>query len=111
MSDRKQALQALRDKVAAGTCDHGSFLQEWHENTAYSGGCGLNAHKAYDGSLDAAKALHDAVLPGLIWVTLIDGYGATIAVSGDEYSGQSPDPARAWLLAILSALIAKEDAP
>ena len=65
---------------------------------------------AYNGSLDAAKALHEAVL------TSIDPqYGYLV---GPQYAGiahpscgvvcdaQSETPARAWLIAILKALIA-----
>jgi hypothetical protein len=79
------------------------------------------AETAYHGSLDAAKALHEALLPG--WE-----YGITrnqeepipcafVAPWGaDKYSllsqvADADTPARAWLLAILSALIAQEEQP
>ena len=70
--------------------------------------------KAFNGSLDAAKALHDAVLPG--WKfgmhELQPGiYRAYVC----KWSPLRPmpttydaaDPARAWLIAILRALIAQ----
>ena len=70
--------------------------------------------KANSGSLDAAKRLHDALLPGFapsvgqnVWhrywfATITTTTGDSI---GDSFSGQSTDnPARAWLLAILRAL-------
>jgi hypothetical protein len=71
------------------------------------------------GSLDAAKALHEAVLPnegwGIDWVTkypnLMSGGHAYRAVVGwgTLRKGFADTPARAWLLAILSALIAQEE--
>ncbi|QLB38278.1 hypothetical protein phiGT1_66 [Sulfitobacter phage phiGT1] len=107
MSDRKQALQDLRDKVAAGTCDHGSFIVMDKPVD------GIRAHHAYDGSLDAAKALHDAVLPG--WDIQMgtcedDSFEASVAypLRVKTYDGIASSLARAWLLAILDALIAKE---
>ena len=66
--------------------------------------------KAADGSLDAAKALHDALLPGWRWGRLWAGH---MWVEPDDMPGRSerfysPDgmadqPARAWLLATLKA--------
>ena len=109
-----EALRALEQKVAAGE------LPMWTEIT---GAIGLNPdnrhisfYAAYHGSLDAAKALHEAVLPGWNrriteddggkwWVELRHGY----ATSFDEVviAPGIDDPARAWLLAILSALISE----
>jgi hypothetical protein len=72
------------------------------------------AGEAYRGSLDAAKALHEAVLPGWTWVWAGYGQGHVTPREG-KYSrlAQSAEcknnPARAWLIAILEALIAKED--
>jgi len=66
---------------------------------------------AFNGSLDAAKALHDAVLPDLPWDiwrgTDMNGgryYGCNIATVDTAYH---TDPARAWLICILRALIAR----
>lgn len=78
------------------------------------------AASAYYGSLDAAKALHDVVLPGWHWAIeddeqaevfmspteMQDGIFAVGPSAGSEWVG---DPARAWLLAILSALIAIDE--
>jgi hypothetical protein len=62
---------------------------------------------AFHGSLDAAKALHDALLPG--WVTwdashTYFGYEWSLT-NGDDavYTCSKDTPARAWLLAILRA--------
>lgn len=101
MSDnRREALEALRDKVA----------DDWL--TSVPEICGLpemHVLAAYAGMLDEAKALHDAVMPNgpvNIW---IDGevnaqWGCSIASEDTVYSDC---PARAWLLSILSALISE----
>ena len=69
---------------------------------------------AYEGSLDAAKALHDAALPGWHWaIDSEDNNGAVVfdsPVLGTAGVGEGSCPARAWLIAILKALIAKGDA-
>jgi len=79
----------------------------------------------YEGFLDAAKSLHEEVLPEWVVNTLDqasnlagDPWGCEVAYfdgsdpsknrkaySGHDYS----NPARAWLIAILKALIAQED--
>lgn len=109
---RLDALRGLLAKVKADNCDFDwgfaaspsrkSLPTEWH-----------NAMNAYLGSLDAAKALHDAVLPGWAWTA--SEVGADVIRdedSGDPfvapYSGDCDLPARAWLIAILKALISEE---
>jgi hypothetical protein len=72
------------------------------------------AYKAYNGDLNAAKELHEAVVPE--WrVThafgLISGEMATFNLTHNEkistyVSAKSVNPARAWLIAIIEALIA-----
>lgn len=65
--------------------------------------------------LDAAKALHEALLPGWGW-SVSDTGDVTLWPPGltDEQNAGAVEvsgdmaPARAWLLAILDALIAKE---
>jgi hypothetical protein len=70
---------------------------------------------AFYGSLDAAKRLHDALLPGWKWdVTL---HAASVEEPNRRFnpnfplevlwSGSCDDPARAWLLAILRAVKAQ----
>src|SRR6056297_52082 len=68
MTNRKQALIELRDKVKAG--DDAGFRRA--NRAAFSTPCQdlalqlreEHCRHAYKGSLDAAKALHEAVLPG-----------------------------------------------
>lgn len=80
---------------------------------------------AHDGSLDDAKALHEALLPGWSWrKPAVPWEADSVAVQNPKWTpaddeddqggypwfkGQSPDPARAWLLAILRALEAEGD--
>jgi hypothetical protein len=107
--DRKTALIELRDKVNAGGAlgnISGQLMADaWMDKEYF--------FDAYEGSLDAAKALHEAVLPN---------YGAGLGMPcTKEYCAElfdendnsifafSDTPARAWLLAILEALIAQEE--
>ena len=106
MTDRKQALVDLRDKVKTDETKHG---HRWFD--AFGPDIDLHALRAFNGSLDAAKALHEAVLPGWWWrVTSPDPHYVQVGMPGiGVYSGRDETPARAWLLAILEALIAQED--
>lgn len=111
-----RALQALADKVEAGHLSTddiiAAFGNMWDDMFVLA---------AFDGSLDAAKALHETVLPGwrihLAQETEIVGPDASFLafVSPMDYSrkehvfrprGRHDNPARAWLIAILRALIA-----
>lgn len=75
-----------------------------------------DAHSAYKGSLDAAKALHEALLPG--WVWKLESYdGFSLAWVGPpsemllrEHETDINNPARAWLIAILKAYRAQQEA-
>ena len=106
MSERKQALEALLAKVEAGdavTAHDASRL--WPNGYTH-------AINACHGSLDAAKALHEAVLPNFLWK--INCSNATVYPfnapdTGSGFYGMADNPARAWLCAILKALIAECD--
>lgn len=106
---RLQHLTALRDKVKAGEWSYRSQSYPLPSNTY------ANFGRAYvDGSLDAAKALHEALLPGWVWsvsTNTVEGSADAQAVVASEWQDASAfddNPARAWLLAILSTLIAQE---
>ena len=70
---------------------------------------------AYHGSLDAAMALHEALLPGWDWWINSKHYWdkdegplavlktGTPGIDLRTTAGKAPTPARAWLLAILRA--------
>lgn len=73
------------------------------------------AHRAYYGSLDAAKALHEALLPE--WDLMLTTYeDDTFEASVSEplkvktYDGVNSVLSRAWLLAILRAYAARDAA-
>ena len=116
--DRKQALMHLRDKVVAGESraqvEEAAFAV-WPDGVDHFKATYASA--AYSKSIDAAKALHEAVLPEWLWFlgNLHDIENGFVAIVTD---GPYPDadgsraysicPARAWLLAILEALIAQE---
>ena len=106
MSD---AMKSLLAKVEAGK------VANWFNWSSGIKGHGTNARLAYEGSLDAAKALHEELLPTRsCGITFGGEYGATVTFppTWDDLSlSQSHAiPARAWLIAILRAKI-KEAKP
>lgn len=121
----KAALVALRDAVVAGvkyeTMGHTKMCQRaFPEPPDFDGSreayAKSNAQMAIlawrNGSLDAALALHDAVLPNWTWA--VSTYHEQEAMATIYYKSHNPsrqafdyDPARAWLIAILNALIAQ----
>ena len=65
-----------------------------------------NCRHAYKGSLDAAKALHEALLPGIMWARSPNGQFCLFDRNAEEVSysfEKDRNHARAWLLAILRA--------
>ena len=104
--NRKQALAELIAKVEAGEWPGKNVLHEI--NDTY----GFDAWRAYDGSLDAAKLLHEAVLPGWFGGVSenIHGHGwyGWVQTNERHMDARSDNPARAWLLAILRALHSME---
>ena len=119
MTDRKEALSELLAKVKAG---HGNDPSDYLCLMIVNDS--IAARNAYNGSLDAAKPLHDAVLPEWLvdalwqkpeygpnprlWSCRLRHLGGIKQCVGDDYYKASPSPARAWLVAILEALIAEE---
>ena len=95
------AVSALDDLIT--TVEAGSFVYIGWEPQALPAHRMIDVSDAYSGSLDAAKALHDALLPGWGWTISADG----ASVYGDDPKVYDVDnahiPARAWLLAILKA--------
>lgn len=107
MSDnRREALEALRDDINAGK----PFTVGMYMG-AFPKGYSL-AYKADRGSLDAARALHEEVLPEWDW-SLHGGCQAILRKGSADYDdevvveGLHQVSARAWLLSILSALISE----
>ena len=113
---RTQALIQLRDKVKAGDTP---WLYGNIDLVTPALGQGIArpmCHEAYEGSLDAAKALHEAVLPN--WYVLLERlpsetWKVLIGTNNDaprhEWScAAGACPARAWLLAILQTLTSQE---
>ncbi len=105
----RTALISLKEKVEAGAEFDWGFCEN-PARLAFPVMWGV-AMRAYEGSLDAAKALHESVLPGR--GTAINTERGYVAIYGKGIAGKCDaacfdNPARAWLLAILSALIAME---
>ena len=122
MTNRKQALTDLLAKVEAGSVD---------DSRMYTAALGIHldnrhvhAAAAFSGLIDSAKVLHEAVLPETAYDLSDWPMGASSAIltgthEGDDggrwsgkddfkSEGRSQTPARAWLIAILKALIALE---
>ena len=105
----KQALADLIAKVEAGglpretiaiaAFDVQPILTNWRGVVA----------DAYNGSLDAAKLLHEAVLPRYYAQVYMCTAPEMCRVDiGGGHTGRGDNPARAWLLAILRALHSME---
>jgi hypothetical protein len=109
MTERKAALVALRYKVKAEEDAVGVTLDAC--DCGFKHPLSQHINQAYRGSLDAAKALHEAVLPGWGWDVAnvgaceLECYGTGAKVEAVSFID---NPARAWLLAVLEALIAQE---
>lgn len=119
--DKLEALTALRDKVKRGVDTADDHAAAFPSESA-GGHC--TWHDSYNastnGSLDAAKALHAAVLPEWMWAGSNAGsdgdkplFMVAKVVNGtaderDTFEAGAENPARAWLLAILEALIEME---
>lgn len=103
------ALDALISAVDAGTAITADFDDYFGVSPR-----GVNSIGAYHGSLDAAKALHNDLLPGWIARPQIGGAAAGVTIwhcvvedweGGIElWADNMPCPARAWLLAILRVI-------
>lgn len=105
-------LRGLIEAVEAGTGNG-----KWGPLCADAGlnDYSVEVMRAFNGSLDAAKALHDALLPGWAWTIQENGENTLWPpndMADQEWCAQgyecvAPDgcnPARAWLLAILRCL-------
>lgn len=119
---RIDALKALLEKVKAG--DDAGFRAA--NRAVFSTPCQdvamqlreEHCRHAYKGSLDAAKALHEALLPAPLFQWHLsnevnfDGFvGSIFGCKQDRYiaTSHNADPARAWLIATLKALISIEE--
>lgn len=113
---RLEALKELLAKVEAG--DDPSWADAEccfirHDTTLYPEHVDylILAHR---GSLDAAKALHDALRPD--WRALVNIHAAWVdvwdptdaATCNTPFRGEASDPARSWLIANIKAEIAQE---
>ena len=122
MTSKLDSLRSLHEAVKAGTLPeavfHGSssIRGHWAYLLPLDTEQRRKVYLAYNGSLDAAHALHRAVLPGWGWCSATDAHDEqwfSVSESSGDYETEevyAATPARAWLLSILSALIAQEEA-
>lgn len=107
MTDRITALREMEKAVEAGHRHLCPFWKVWMPESK-DGHLAYLADAAFGGSLDAAKALHDAMLPEH---TAMIGTRKPRAIVHDAndtpFIAFAETPARAWLLAIIRAIIAR----
>ena len=107
------ALQELLAKVKAGIAVYRDFscFEVPSQCMQYTERA-ISARMAYNGSLDAAKALHEAVLPEWMVAQIRQenfiGRWVVRLFYTEAMHGVDNCPARAWLIAIIEALIAQE---
>lgn len=115
---RLEALKELAKKVEAGEFPalYKDLSAAGLAHNSYGIDSGGYAWDAFFGSLDAAKALHEAVLPGWDWRVEenVNGYISHIGPTREEFMPSTmaishDNSGRAWLSAILRALIAQEE--
>ena len=117
--DKIDAIRKMREQVEAGLFDpspkdarapYYNRFCNLSEIALANGAVGLDhlAFQTYKGSLDAAKALHDALLPGKSWTVCPGGAGVDYSRHDYRAEADNDNPARAWLIAILRALEAQE---
>lgn len=99
-------LDKLIDAVEAGEATEHQFLT-WRPGLSGTRKESAMMFKAYNGSLDAAKALREALLPGCE-VALSNYVSPKWVARCGLYSGSNTTPARAWLIAILKAYRAQQ---
>lgn len=127
MTDRKQSLTELLAKVEAGvkyeTMGHTRLCQRAFpkpddfdgSRKAYSKSAVQQAILVWrNGSLDAAKALHEKVLGDDWHWSIFSGESCVYKMdhphSGNSFRAKTGNYSRDWLTCILSVLIAQEDA-
>lgn len=101
-----EALRKLLEKVEAGQWGGYCYFHTIADSL------GQTAFNAFDGSMDAALSLFDAVLPGWEWQVRNTGACIEFDPVGGGYVEIYADhnmPARALLIAILKALISLEE--
>lgn len=111
------ALQELIEAVEANATIDAALAKVFDPGDLAAWKINCEAHKAYNGSLDAALRLHNALLPG--YTRLVDATAPEMGIRVEIWEPKGPVcgvgdteiEARSWLLAILRALQAQEAKP
>lgn len=114
-----EALKELEAVVVANEEDTGVdvFIAAFSKISEVSDSVTWGAISAYNGSVDAAKTLREAVLPGWVWsfpypemamlrIPSDKNASATIPFT---VNGMNNIPSRAWLIFIIRALISESE--
>lgn len=101
MTDLQKLIEAV---------ETGALWAAYEEPTTWPPDVRENAKGAFSGSLDAAKLLHEALLPGA-WLCIYspaEPFSQWFVNMEGQDSSFADTPARAWLLAILRAVSATD---
>lgn len=117
--DRLEALKELERLISQGLWPADTSA----EDIGFLEGPGILVwYEAFGGSLNAALEVHEAAIPDEGWrVDWIAKYPGMMPGSsgypycakvgwGEQHKGHANNPARAWLLAIIRALISQQEA-
>lgn len=102
MINQLTALDELIEAVEKGS-DLGFRFWFEHDDAIPDFDTRMLCEAAHNGSLDAANALHDALLPGWDWCVTPTVVSVYSAMDNEPIDADMAPPARAWLLAILKA--------
>ena len=104
-----ESLNQLLESIKAGTYTTELGVLVFSTEKNYSCSIALYVSQAYYGSLDAAKSLHETLLPDWIWDVTNDHAFVTNSINGTQFAPDDymENPARAWLIAIIKALMEK----
>lgn len=111
---RKEALKKLLEKVQKGDLHYDRELYRTSESARVSEEHVWSSYQR--NSLNSVMALHEALLPGWEWGVLGNAKrpavpAAFVCKQDDfhtDFEAISETPARAWLIAIIKALIAEQ---
>lgn len=108
--DKTEALRALIEAVEAGTQFRYDGMEEALSVEQFESMSG-----AFNGQLDAANDLHDALFHEAEWASIsyskryAEESAVEITTSTGTWRSVSENPARAWLLAILRAYLSQQE--
>jgi hypothetical protein len=104
-----QSFELLRDKIKAGAAVQRDFLDMFPDARNFEH---HYSFEAYGGDLNCALCFHDKMLGAKYWLAGLHEFsgGWSARIIPGDHIGKDEQPARAWLIAVFEAMIAKEKA-